>query len=80
MVFPCVFPLGFDRRVVLMRFCRSEQSAQLMVLEVEILMEQWKELKHVEGTKTREESKRPRTAEIWVRNRSSERMERITRE
>lgn len=46
-----------------MRFCRSEQSAQLMVLEVEILMEQWKELKHVEGTKTREESKRPRTAE-----------------
>lgn len=46
-----------------MRFCRSEQSAQLMVPGVEILMERWKELKQVDGTKTREESKRARTAE-----------------
>ncbi len=42
-----------------MRFYRSEQSAQLMVLEVEILIERWKELAHMEGTKTRGESRRP---------------------
>lgn len=63
LLFLCVFPLGSDSRVVLMRFYRSEQSAQLMVLEVEILIERWKELAHMEGTKTRGESRRPRTAE-----------------
>lgn len=39
LVFFCVFPHGSDRRVVLMRFYGSEQPAELMVLEGEILIE-----------------------------------------
>lgn len=46
-----------------MRSYGSEQSAQLMVLEGEILIERWKELKHMEGKKMRGQSRRPRTAE-----------------
>lgn len=38
-----------------MRFYSSEHSAQLMVPEVEILIERWKELQHMEGAKTRGE-------------------------
>lgn len=41
-----------------MRFYGSEQLAQLMVLEGEILIEQWRELKHIEGAKTKGESRR----------------------
>lgn len=61
-VFLCVFPLDSDRRVVLIRFYGSEQSAQLMVLEGVILSERGKEAKQMDETKIRGESRRQRTA------------------
>lgn len=49
-----------------MRYYRSEQSAQLMELEVEILIERWRELwreRRREGSQEGSEQQK-----IWMRN------------
>lgn len=72
-VFLCVFPLDSDRRVVLIRFYGSEQSAQLMVLEGVILSERGKEAKQMDETKIRV-TEAAHSKKIWMRCRSRERM------
>lgn len=72
-----LFPLGFDRRVLLMRFYGSEQSTQLMVREGEILTERWRGLKTY-GVNRDERGVKKSVQKICVRYRSSERMERKT--